>query len=59
MFTLIMRYKKMNIHQLYVFYIEIRIIKLETKVHILHLYDNDQVVILVLVKEFMLWVSGV
>lgn len=59
MFTLIMRYKKMNIHQLYVFYIEIRIIKLETQVHILHLYDNDQVVILVLVKEFMLWVSGV
>lgn len=58
MFTLIMRYKKMNIHQLYVFYIEIRIIKLETKVHILHLYDHDQVVILVLVKEFMLWVSG-
>lgn len=54
-----MRYKKINIHQLYVFYIEIRIIKLETKVHILHLYDNDQVVILVLVKEFMLWVSGV
>lgn len=56
-----MRYKKINIHQLYVFYIEIRIIKLETKVHILHLYDHDQVVIhvLVLVKEFMLWVSGV
>lgn len=53
-----MRYKKINIHQLYVFYIEIRIIKIETKVHILHLYDHDQVVILVLVKEFMLWVSG-
>lgn len=31
----------MNIYQLYVFYIEIRIIKFEIKVYILYLYDYD------------------